>query len=448
MNGSAIPTKKHEHERNESTKKTKATPSSKACSNQRYSLNGSQYAMPSLGQSSRTVTTGSGQMLYVPTILSDTNSTSTTATTTNSKKRSLLSQSMVELTKLSDQLLQYQKQNQSKKQKLKSSTKKKIAWVDLYRPTQFAHLLTEERQNRRVLRAIKAWDPIVFSKDPPPPPHYIQKQKQQQQQSDAQPKNQVQMMVLCGAPGVGKSTMAHVLSHHAGYRLLELSLSSDENAKERLVRALESNAISFSNHNDANNNKPNCLLLQDLEGDPNKVKPILSFLLKLLASNKLKRPIFLECHSKFTPILRPLLKYSNSTVRFFDIQPPSSPRLVSRLQSVLTHQQCCVTSTPLLYQLVSNTHADICSCLHTLQSISSNLNHKKGDLSQKLSAALNGSSTKDVRMDMPLTLTTIFSAPKNNSTSFSPQKRLSKKKKKLFDIQRVFHVVDVSANIP
>ncbi len=444
MNGSAIPTKKKEREKIESVKKTKPTHSSKPC-NQRYCLDGSQYVMPSLGQSSRTVTTGSGQMLYVPTTSTTVSSALTTAKTTNSKKKSLLSQSMVELTKLSDQLLQYQKRNQSKKQKQKSSTKKKIAWVDLYRPTQFAHLLTEERQNRRVLRAIKAWDPIVFSRDPPPPPPQY---KQQQQQSDVQPQHQVQLMVLCGAPGVGKSTMAHVLSHHAGYRLLELSLSSDENAKERMVRALESNAISFSNDNDTSNNKPNCLLLQDLEGDSNKVKPILSFLLKLLATNKLKRPIFLECHSKFTPILRPLLKHSNSTVRFFDIQPPSPPRLVSRLQSILTHQQCCVTSTPLLYQLVSNTHADICSCLHTLQSISSNHNHKKGDLSQKLSSALNGSSTKDVRMDMPLTLTTIFSAPKNISTSFSPQKRLSKKKKKLFDIQRVFHVVDVSANIP
>ena len=40
-------------------------------------------------------------------------------------------------------------------------------WVDRYAPTSFPHLLSDERTNRDVLRAIKDWDPHVFRKAAP-----------------------------------------------------------------------------------------------------------------------------------------------------------------------------------------------------------------------------------------------------------------------------------------
>lgn len=43
-------------------------------------------------------------------------------------------------------------------------------WVDKYAPSSFAHLLSDERTNREVVRALRAWDPYVFRRDPPPPP--------------------------------------------------------------------------------------------------------------------------------------------------------------------------------------------------------------------------------------------------------------------------------------
>ncbi len=38
-------------------------------------------------------------------------------------------------------------------------------WVDSHAPSAFTHLLSDERINREVLRAVKAWDPFVFGKD-------------------------------------------------------------------------------------------------------------------------------------------------------------------------------------------------------------------------------------------------------------------------------------------
>ena len=47
-------------------------------------------------------------------------------------------------------------------------------WVDKHAPTIFSHLLSDERTNREVLRALKAWDPYVFRRAAPPRPAMMQ----------------------------------------------------------------------------------------------------------------------------------------------------------------------------------------------------------------------------------------------------------------------------------
>ena len=43
-------------------------------------------------------------------------------------------------------------------------------WVDTHTPTEFSHLLSDERTNREVLRALRSWDPYVFKRAAPPLP--------------------------------------------------------------------------------------------------------------------------------------------------------------------------------------------------------------------------------------------------------------------------------------
>ena len=47
-------------------------------------------------------------------------------------------------------------------------------WVDKHAPTNVSHLLSDERTNREVLRALRAWDPYVFKREAParPAPAY------------------------------------------------------------------------------------------------------------------------------------------------------------------------------------------------------------------------------------------------------------------------------------
>ena len=43
-------------------------------------------------------------------------------------------------------------------------------WVDKHAPSFVSHLLSDERTNREVLRALRAWDPYVFERDAPARP--------------------------------------------------------------------------------------------------------------------------------------------------------------------------------------------------------------------------------------------------------------------------------------
>ena len=106
-----------------------------------------------------------------------------------------------------------------------------MLWVDKHAPHSFPHLLSDERTNREVLRALRGWDPYVFRKAPPLRPLY-QRQKEQERldeqknsntsgyinkyepgknkdavganSSDKRPEENVRVILLSGPPGVGK----------------------------------------------------------------------------------------------------------------------------------------------------------------------------------------------------------------------------------------------------
>lgn len=64
--------------------------------------------------------------------------------------------------------------------------------------------------------------------------------------------------LLCGPPGLGKTTLAHTIARHAGYAVREIN-ASDDRSPDAFKQALESGTQMSSVLNE--DRRPNCIVL-------------------------------------------------------------------------------------------------------------------------------------------------------------------------------------------
>lgn len=258
-------------------------------------------------------------------------------------------------------------------------------WVEKFKPRSYMQLLSDDGTNRTLLHWLKLWDKVVFDKDPPkkPPPknedpagnndNFKKKftsNNELIEDLDDTHRPQQKTALLYGPPGLGKTTLAHVVAKHAGYNVVEINASDDRSLAAFKVKLEAATQMKSVNNQDK---RPNCLVIDEIDGAP---APTITYLVNLLngkaasAGGKkskkqeslLQRPIICICNDLYVPALRPLRQIS----LLLQFPPTSSQRLVQRLSYISGKEQMQTDLTALM-ALCEKSGNDIRSCLSTLQ---------------------------------------------------------------------------------
>ncbi|XP_070841496.1 chromosome transmission fidelity protein 18 homolog [Chaetodon trifascialis] len=276
-------------------------------------------------------------------------------------------------------------------------------WVDRFSPRHYTELLSDDFTNRCLLKWLKLWDTVVFGRERKSRPARSDRQAPIQNSFKPNQTNQnlnrfkskieiteelleaeldqykrpkMKVALLSGPPGLGKTTLAHVIAKHAGYNVVEINASDDRSAEvfqKRIDTATQMKSVLGANE------RPNCLIIDEIDGAPAAAINILLAALnrkdghggeagaetakkKKKKESILLRPIICICNDLYVPALRPLRQQA-----FLLTFPQTQPsRLVQRL-SEISLRQGLKADTGTLMSLCEKTDNDIRSCINTLQ---------------------------------------------------------------------------------
>ena len=277
---------------------------------------------------------------------------------------------------------------ESKKQKLSIEE----LWIDKHEPHKFTELLSNEQCNFRVLKWCQQWNEFVHRA----PSRFNQVQPPEKR-----------IMMICGSPGLGKTTLAHIVGRMCGFEVLEINASdsrSGESLKNEIGAILGSTSVKSE--------KPKLLVLDEIDGIAGGEQSIINYLVRLTETplekqNALRRPIICICNDPFVPALKPLRAVCIQTTMW---NIPAA-KLAERLR-IIGNKENMVTDNQALLCLCEMVDGDMRSALNTMQFILKNHGRLTMDTLKSHAVGL-----KDMTKSPYILLEDIFQTPTSRMLS-------------------------------
>ncbi|OOF94841.1 hypothetical protein ASPCADRAFT_51161 [Aspergillus carbonarius ITEM 5010] len=233
-------------------------------------------------------------------------------------------------------------------------------WTEKYRARKFTELIGDERTHRSVLRWLKAWEPIVF-------PNIARSKPKKPFGKEDEERTHRKVLLLCGPPGLGKTTVAHVCARQAGYEVLEINASDDRSrdvVKGRIRDALATENVKGMNVEVGEEKvrkagRPVCVVVDEVDGvtsgsggsgEGGFMKALIDLVLldqknsAASSENKGKkkkgdnfrflRPLIMVCNDVYHPSLRPLR--AASVAEIIHVRQAPLENVVSRMKRIFT----------------------------------------------------------------------------------------------------------------
>lgn len=249
-------------------------------------------------------------------------------------------------------------------------------WTDKYQPKRFIDLVGADRGNLEVLQWATQWRNHIERSEPPP---------------------ENKLLLISGPPGLGKTTLAHVVAQTAGFQLVEVN-ASDERTGDLVINKIEA-AIRADSM--LPGRKPNLLVIDEIDGAAagSSDKSLIAHLLKIASPAaavaeeevkkkkrkimSLKRPIICICNDLYVPALRPL----RNIAQVVTMRRPNQSVLAGRLREICDAEKLKAESKALA-ELADLMDCDVRASLHALQFLSRQ--HPGPITAAKLTKSLSG----------------------------------------------------------